>query len=106
MHDTGFELHDMLLTCKFAEGDSRILQQKLTRDRLKRVQKAGVYEKRKKDENERREKTREKIGKWTGAREIARTRKSERERERARESERECERAREIENEREKRVCV
>jgi len=41
MHDTGFELHDMLLTCKFAEGDSRILQQKLARDRLKRVQKAG-----------------------------------------------------------------
>ena len=27
MHDTGFELSDMLLTCKFAEGDSRILQQ-------------------------------------------------------------------------------
>jgi len=52
------------------------------------------------------EEAREKIGKWTGAREIARTRKSERERERARESERECERAREIENEREKRVCV
>ncbi|KNC76209.1 hypothetical protein SARC_11278 [Sphaeroforma arctica JP610] len=42
MWDTGFELVDMLLTCKFAEGDSRILQQKLARDRLKRVQKGGV----------------------------------------------------------------
>jgi len=42
MHDTGFELVDMLLTCKFAEGDSRILQQKLARDRLKRVKKGGV----------------------------------------------------------------
>eukprot|EP01134_Creolimax_fragrantissima_P001952 CFRG1952T1 len=42
MHDTGFELVDMLLTCKFAEGDSRILQQKLARDRLKRVQKGGL----------------------------------------------------------------
>jgi len=42
MHDTGFELTNMLLTCKFAEGDSRILQQKLARDRLRKVQKAGV----------------------------------------------------------------
>ena len=42
MHDTGFELADMLLCCKFAEGDSRILQQKLTRDRLKALQKGGV----------------------------------------------------------------
>lgn len=42
MHDTGFELVDMLLTCKFAEGDSRILQQKLARDRLKRVAKGGL----------------------------------------------------------------
>jgi hypothetical protein len=38
---TGFELMDMLLCCKFAEGDSRILQMKLMRDRLKRVQKEG-----------------------------------------------------------------
>jgi hypothetical protein len=37
MNDTGFELVDMFLCCKFAEGDSRILQQKLTRDRLKRL---------------------------------------------------------------------
>jgi len=37
MHGTGFELMDMLLCCKFAEGDSRILQLKLARDRLKRV---------------------------------------------------------------------
>ena len=42
MHDTGFELVDMYLCCKFAEGDSRILQQKLTRDRLKKLQKGGV----------------------------------------------------------------
>jgi acyl-CoA oxidase len=42
MHSTGFELVDMLLCCKFAEGDSRILQQKLSRDRLRRLQKDGV----------------------------------------------------------------
>ena len=42
MHDTGFELVDMLLTCKFAEGDSRILQQKIARDRLKKLQKNGL----------------------------------------------------------------
>ena len=42
MHGTGFELADMLLCCKFAEGDSRILQQKLTRDRLKKLQKEGA----------------------------------------------------------------
>jgi hypothetical protein len=29
----------MLLCCKFAEGDSRILQMKLARDRLKKVMK-------------------------------------------------------------------
>ena len=42
MHKTGFELMDMLLCCKFAEGDSRILQMKLMRDRLKKVKKDGV----------------------------------------------------------------
>ena len=42
MHNTGFELVDMFLCCKFAEGDSRILQQKLTRDRLKRLRTDGV----------------------------------------------------------------
>jgi len=42
MHGTGFELADMLLTCKFAEGDSRILLLKLARDRLKRVGKDGL----------------------------------------------------------------
>jgi len=42
MHKTGFELIDMLLCCKFAEGDSRILQMKLMRDRLKKVKKDGV----------------------------------------------------------------
>ncbi|GMH86158.1 hypothetical protein TrST_g2029 [Triparma strigata] len=41
MHKTGFELMDMLLCCKFAEGDSRILQMKLARDRLKKVKKDG-----------------------------------------------------------------
>lgn len=32
----------MFLCCKFAEGDSRILRQKLARDRLKVVAKGGV----------------------------------------------------------------
>ena len=35
MHHTGFELMDMFLCCKFAEGDSRILMQKMSRDRLR-----------------------------------------------------------------------
>jgi len=43
MHATGFELVDMLLCCKFAECDSRILQQKLARDRLKALKKGGVF---------------------------------------------------------------
>eukprot|EP00439_Symbiodinium_sp_Y106_P000359 s7015_g1.t1 len=34
MGGTGFEKLDYLQCCKFAEGDSRILMQKLTRDRL------------------------------------------------------------------------
>jgi acyl-CoA oxidase len=42
MHGTGFELMDMLLCCKFAEGDSRILQMKLARDRLKKVRSAPL----------------------------------------------------------------
>jgi acyl-CoA oxidase len=37
MHGSGFELTDMLLTCKFAEGDSRILAQNIARDRLKKL---------------------------------------------------------------------
>jgi len=41
MHQTGFELMDMFLCCKFAEGDSRILQMKLMRDRLKKVKQQG-----------------------------------------------------------------
>lgn len=41
MHGSGFELEDMLLTCKFAEGDSRILAQKIARDRLKKLQLDG-----------------------------------------------------------------
>lgn len=42
MHDTGFELVDMFLCCKFAEGDSRILQQKLMRDRLMAIKRRGM----------------------------------------------------------------
>ena len=38
MGGSGFEHKDILLCCKFAEGDSRILQQKLVRDYLKHVQ--------------------------------------------------------------------
>jgi len=39
MAGTGFENIDFLTCCKFAEGDSRILQQKMSRDRMKRFQK-------------------------------------------------------------------
>ena len=42
MHKTGFELMDMFLCCKFAEGDTRILQMKLARDRLKKLHKNGM----------------------------------------------------------------
>lgn len=42
MSRTGFEHLDMLQCCKFAEGDSRILLQKMARDRLKRFQKEGM----------------------------------------------------------------
>jgi acyl-CoA oxidase len=42
MADSGFIYKDMLLCCKFAEGDSRILLQKVARDELRRVQKAGL----------------------------------------------------------------
>jgi len=42
MHGSGFECFDMLLCMKFAEGDTRILQQKLARDRLKQLQRGGV----------------------------------------------------------------
>ncbi|KAK3258838.1 hypothetical protein CYMTET_32136 [Cymbomonas tetramitiformis] len=38
MGSTGFEHQAMLLCCKFAEGDSRILLQKMARDRLKDFQ--------------------------------------------------------------------
>ena len=36
MANTGFENIDFLTCCKFAEGDSRILMQKMSRDRMKR----------------------------------------------------------------------
>lgn len=36
MAGTGFENIDFLTCCKFAEGDSRILMQKMARDRMKR----------------------------------------------------------------------
>jgi len=35
MGDTGFEQTDFLQCCKFAEGDSRVLMQKMARDRVK-----------------------------------------------------------------------
>lgn len=35
MGDSGFGNMDFLQACKFAEGDSRILMQKMARDRLK-----------------------------------------------------------------------
>mmetsp|Transcript_7976 Transcript_7976/g.9481 ORF Transcript_7976/g.9481 Transcript_7976/m.9481 type:complete len:514 (+) Transcript_7976:131-1672(+) len=41
MASSGFIYKDMLLCCKFAEGDSRILMQKMARDELKRAQKSG-----------------------------------------------------------------
>jgi hypothetical protein len=41
MGDTGFEQMDFLQACKFAEGDSRILMQKLARDRVKRTDAVG-----------------------------------------------------------------
>jgi len=39
MAGTGFEQKDFLTCCKFAEGDTRILMQKMTRDRLKLFEK-------------------------------------------------------------------
>ena len=42
MHGTGYELVDIFLCCKFAEGDSRILRQKLAQNRLKAVAKGGM----------------------------------------------------------------
>jgi len=41
MGDTGFEQMDFLQACKFAEGDSRILMQKLARDRVKHTEAVG-----------------------------------------------------------------
>mmetsp|Transcript_20256 Transcript_20256/g.30905 ORF Transcript_20256/g.30905 Transcript_20256/m.30905 type:complete len:552 (-) Transcript_20256:256-1911(-) len=38
MDDAGFRHADFLICCKFAEGDSRILMQKMAKDRLKRYQ--------------------------------------------------------------------
>jgi len=43
MVGSGFEQKDFLTMCKFAEGDSRVLMQKMARDRLRR------FEKREKD---------------------------------------------------------
>eukprot|EP00931_Biecheleriopsis_adriatica_P035205 TRINITY_DN20264_c0_g1_i2.p1 TRINITY_DN20264_c0_g1~~TRINITY_DN20264_c0_g1_i2.p1 ORF type:complete len:490 (+),score=104.67 TRINITY_DN20264_c0_g1_i2:60-1472(+) len=44
MGDTGFEQMDFLQACKFAEGDSRILMQKLARDRVKVTSALGSSE--------------------------------------------------------------
>lgn len=43
MAESGFIYKDMLLCCKFAEGDSRILMQKMARDELKSAQKRGLF---------------------------------------------------------------
>jgi acyl-CoA oxidase len=42
MHGTGFEQRDYLTCCKFAEGDSRVLMQKMARDRFKIFQKTQL----------------------------------------------------------------
>jgi len=39
MAGTGFEQKDFLTCCKFAEGDSRILMQKMSRDKIKQYEK-------------------------------------------------------------------
>merc|ERR550514_1542508 len=39
MGNTGFEQMDFLQCCKFAEGDSRILMQKMARDRMRLFEK-------------------------------------------------------------------
>lgn len=39
MGGTGFEQKDFLTCCKFAEGDSRVLMQKMSRDRVKQFEK-------------------------------------------------------------------
>merc|ERR1711988_1399423 len=44
MGGTGFEKMDYLQCCKFAEGDSRILMQKMTRDRLQAFSKKPTGE--------------------------------------------------------------
>merc|ERR1719150_2299174 len=47
MYGTGFEHTDFLQCCKFAEGDSRILMQKMARDRMKVFSKSdkSIYDK-------------------------------------------------------------
>lgn len=42
MAESGFIYKDMLLCCKFAEGDSRILMQKMARDELKLARERGL----------------------------------------------------------------
>jgi len=44
MHDSGFKHMDFLQCCKFAEGDSRILMQKMARDEYKRYLKGNGNE--------------------------------------------------------------
>merc|ERR1719210_2578323 len=41
---SGFLYSDILQCAKFAEGDSRVLMQKMSRDRLKQFQKGGLAE--------------------------------------------------------------
>lgn len=45
MDKTGFEHVDFLQCCKFAEGDSRILGQKMARDTMKKFQAGEVKDK-------------------------------------------------------------
>jgi len=42
MAESGFIYKDMLLCCKFAEGDTRILMQKIARDELKKASRRGL----------------------------------------------------------------
>ena len=42
MAGSGFERKDMLLCCRFAEGDSRVLKMKMARDRLGTLRRRGL----------------------------------------------------------------
>ena len=44
MGGSGFDQKDFLTCCKFAEGDSRVLMQKMSRDRVKLFEKSKPSE--------------------------------------------------------------